>query len=49
MGKRNRFAGVDLAYFKKVMPPKLFKAFKRTMGNIEGYGIEPKDIYKGKD
>jgi len=44
-----RFKGVDLDHFREVMPLNLFKAFVRTMGSIEGWGIEPEHIYKGKD
>jgi hypothetical protein len=44
-----RFKGVDLDHFREVMPLNLFKAFVQTMGSIEGWGIEPKHRYKGKD
>jgi len=44
-----RFKGVNLDHFRKVMPPELFKAYVQTMGSIEGWGIEPKHLYKGKD
>ena len=44
-----RFKGVDIDYFEKVMPSNLFKSFVQTMGSIEGWGIEPENIYKGKD
>lgn len=44
-----RFKGVDLDYFQKAMPPELFEAYLRTMGAIEGWGIKPRDRFKGKD
>jgi len=44
-----RFKGVDLDYFRKVLPPELFKAYVHTMGSIEGLGIKPEDRFKGKD
>lgn len=44
-----RFKGVDLDHFREVMAPELFKAYVQTMGSIEGWGIEPKHRYKGKD
>jgi len=46
---RRRFKGVDLDHFQKVLPPELFKAYVRTMGSIEGWGIKPKNRFKGKD
>jgi len=44
-----RFKDVDLDYFRKVLPPELFKAYVHTMGSIEGLGIKPEDRFKGKD
>ena len=44
-----RFKGVDLDYFRKVLPPELFKTYVHTMGSIEGLGIKPEDRFKGKD
>ena len=44
-----RFRGVELDHFRKVLLPELFKAYVRTMGSIEGWGIKPEDRYKGRD
>lgn len=44
-----RFKGVDLDYFRNLLPPQLFEVYVHTMGSIEGWGIRPKDRFKGKD
>lgn len=46
---KRRFKGVDLEHFRKVLPFELFKAYVHTMGSIEGWGIKPKNRFKGKD
>ncbi|MBA7610523.1 hypothetical protein ES703_17732 [subsurface metagenome] len=44
-----RFKGVDLDYFRNLLPPELFEVYVHTMGLVEGWGIRPKDRFKGKD
>lgn len=46
---QRRYAGVALDHFRKVLPPDLFKAYVRTMGSVEGWGIKPEERYKGED
>ena len=42
-----RFKGVNLEHFKERMSPELFKAFVRSAGSIDGYGIELEDLFNG--
>ena len=42
-----RFKDVDLDYYRTVMQPNLFEAFVKTMGIIDGYGIELEDLFDG--
>jgi hypothetical protein len=44
-----RFQGVDLDHFRRLLPPRLFEAYVRTMGAIDGWGVQPQDRYKGKE
>ena len=37
----NRYKGIDLERFRKEIPPKLFEAFVKTIGIIDGYGFNP--------
>jgi len=45
---KKRFNNIDLDYFKRMMPPGLFKAFVRTAGSIDGHGIELEELFNGK-
>lgn len=38
---RRRFDGIDLEHFRQQMTPQLFEVFVKTVGIVEGCGLDP--------